>query len=137
MGLYGVYLGDQAEALNLRVRWTRLDGISAGPGSIVSNNMAYQNGRHGIIVGSATSVSGNNSYLNGETGIYANWGSSVTGNNVRGNGGGSGFGLFLQNDVTYSENMITNNSAGGVDGSGVNLGGNFCSGPGVISASCP
>ena len=46
------------------------------------------------------------------------------------------FGLRLLNDVGYRGNVITDNLMGTVS-LGVNLGANFCAGPGVVSATCP
>jgi parallel beta-helix repeat protein len=111
MGFYGVILGEQAEVSGLRVRWNRLDGINVSFGSTVSGNMAYQNG---------------------SCGIFADDGSTVSGNTVKSNG----CGLNLGATATYRENVITTNSAGGVNG-GVNRGDNYCAGTGVISSFCP
>ena len=110
MGYYGIWLGDQSEVTNVRVRWNRLDGISAEWGSTVSGNAAYGNDDDGISV------------VNGST---------VSGNTVRGN---TGYGLrFSGTESAYSENVISNNTAGTGDGSAVQLGQNACNG----NTTCP
>ena len=75
----------------------------------------------------------------GGNGITANEGSTVQRNTVRSNGTGpfGGYGLNLGSTAAYRENVITSNATGTVLGGGQNLGANFCSGPGVGSASCP
>jgi hypothetical protein len=51
---------------------------------------------------------------------------------VRSNGG---CGLKLTFDGPYRENVITQNATGTVSG-GVNRGDNYCTGTGIVSASC-
>ncbi len=150
MGLYGVILGEQGEFSGLRLRWNRIDGISAGSGSTVSGNLAYENGRHGIFANPGSTVVGNTAFNNGDDGISVQVGSTVSGNTAFGNGGdgisafaGStvqqnavrenrDYGLNLNPTAAYRENVITGNSTGTVLG-GLNLGDNSCNG----AAICP
>lgn len=128
MGNLGVYLGDQAEILGLRVRWNRLDGIRVGGGSIVSGCTVYQNGDRGIVADAGSTLSGNTVYQNGSHGIAAFSGSTVQHNTARQNGG---FGLALSSSSAYRENVISNNTTGAA--TGVDAGGNVCNG----STTCP
>ncbi len=158
MGANGVLLGDQAEVTNLRVRWNRLDGISVATGSTVSGNTARSNGSNGIQSGFGSTVSGNTAYDNGNDGISATAGSgsTVSGNTARANGGDGiqcGFGcllrgntvslnglsgLELSSDSAYSDNVVSANGAGVTGaGSANSRGGNYCAGPGTVSANCP
>lgn len=144
MGLNGLNLiGNQATVKNMRVRWNRVDGIVVGRGSLVSENTLYANGHYGIFsdhgttlihntargnssdgihVGTASTVVSNTSYSNGGDGIRTLSGCLVEHNSVRGN---TGFGLNLNVTAGYSDNVITGNVGGTVNG-GFNLGGNFC-----------
>ena len=131
MGYNGVYLGEQAEVTNLRVRWNRFRGIYAYSGSTVSGNTAYTNGGDGIYAYAGSTVSGNTASYNGADGIYASYGSTVSGNTVRGN---TGYGLnFGGSQSAYSENVISSNTAGTVNGTAVQLGQNACNG----NTTCP
>jgi hypothetical protein len=129
MGSRGVFLGDQAEITNLRVRWNGLDGINTSTGSTVTGNTVFQNGRHGINVFNGATVSGNNATANIGDGIQANAGCLVQRNIMRSN---DGFGLSLGSDSAYRENVINNNTPGTVTG-GVNMLANSCNG----TATCP
>ena len=154
MGAWGVFLGDQAEVRNLRVRWNRTAGIYAVSG-LISGNSAQQNGESGIATEYAASVSGNSAYGNGVYGITAGIGSVVS-NNTAADNGSSGirvsFGSIVQGNTVYSndgfglgftgignksgyrENVISDNAAGTVSGtSAVNLGDNACNG----TTTCP
>ncbi|MBK7951061.1 MAG: right-handed parallel beta-helix repeat-containing protein [Deltaproteobacteria bacterium] len=152
MGAYGVIAGIQGEVTHLRVRSNRVDGIFAGSGSTVLHNTAYANGLRGISTVNGTTVFGNTTYLNGTGGISTGTGSAISGNTAFENGGdgifsgvgstitgntvrsNKGFGLNLGVQCGYRENVITNNTAGTVSGTGlVNLGNNACNG----SATCP
>lgn len=124
MGLHGVDVGAQAEVTALRVRWNRLDGISASQGSKVSGCTAYRNGRDGIVAGDGSVVSGSAVFWNGHSGIKSSGGSVVRDNSVSFN---SWFGLELGTDDGYHGNVISNNTTGTVSG-GVNLGENACNG---------
>jgi parallel beta-helix repeat protein len=107
------------------------DGIYAEAGSMVSGNAAYGNGDDGIHTSSGSTVSGNAAYGNDDDGISVVSGSTVSGNTVRGN---TGYGLkFSGIDSAYSENVISNNTAGTVDGSAVEFGQNACNG----NTTCP
>ena len=135
MGNYGVFLGDQAEVTNLRVRSNRLIGIFVGIGSTVSGNTAHNNGNTGILTSSGSIVSSNTAHNNGGNGIFATSGSTIQRNTVRGN---AFSGLLIGGDATYRENTITANTLGPVTGAtAVNKGDNYCSGPGTVSAFCP
>ena len=150
MGAYGVLLGDQAGVTGLRVRWSRVDGILVNAGSIVSGNIAYQNGSDGIVATGGSAVSGNTVYQNGALGISASFGSTVSGNTVYRNDGdgistssgtivqrnvvrlNGGYGLNLGSQSAYLENVITGNTTGTVNG-GVNMSSNSCNG----TTTCP
>ena len=86
MGQNGVSLGEQAEIVNLRVRWNGNDGISTGSGSTVSGNTAYENGRDGIRAGNGSTVSASTVYLNRGNGIFGNSASTISGNTAYQNG---------------------------------------------------
>jgi hypothetical protein len=50
----------------------------------------------------------------------------------------SGYGLRITaGDSTYGDNVIVQNEDGGVTGTWVNLGGNYCAGTGVGLSTCP
>ena len=123
MGEWGAFLnGQQAEAIGLRVRWNRIDGIHTGEGATIRGNLAYGNGADGIIANPGSTVTGNTSNSNGSDGIVALSGCLVQGNTVRSN---KGYGLFLSSDAAYRENVITDNTIGTVF-FGFNMGSNFC-----------
>lgn len=106
-------------------------GISASLGSTVAGNTAYDNAGAGIDVGAGSTVSSNAAYSNSGDGISTGSAVLVTGNNVRFN---TGFGLNLGIQSGYRENVVSNNTAGTVNGTSlVNLGNNACNG----SATCP
>lgn len=104
-------------------------GIFAGEGSTVSGNVAYQNRDQGIFAFSGSIVSGNSAYLNGGDGIATELGVNVQGNTARSN---SGYGLNLGSQSAYRENVVTDNTAGTVNG-GVNMLSNSCNG----TTTCP
>jgi parallel beta-helix repeat protein len=152
MGWYGVGLGPQAKITNLRVRWNRHRAIYARYGSIISGNVAFENGDNGIFAYPGCTVSGNTVYKNTLVGIYAGHGSTISGNTAYNNGhhgfsvnrgstvsgntarSNTGYGLqFLDTDSAYSENVISNNTAGTVIGTAVQLGQNACNG----NTTCP
>lgn len=134
MGSFGVFLGDRAKILALRVRWNRLTGIVAGDDSTVSGNTANDNGGDGLFANSDSTVSGNTAKNNGGNGILVGSGATVQRNTVLLNGG---YGLNFIGNGEYRENVIASNKTGTVIGIGVNLGDNYCIGTGVVSASCP
>lgn len=107
-------------------------GIGVAVGATVVNNTVHSNASDGIFVNSGSTVSGNTAYLNGGDGIEAfGSASTVSGNTARSN---TGFGLELGSQSGYRENVISNNTAGTVNGAlAVNLGNNACNG----SATCP
>lgn len=107
------------------------EGIFLSVGSISSGNMANANELFGITVGAGSTASGNTANGNGQSGIRSDLGSTISGNTVLGN---AGFGLSLGPQSGYRENVISSNTGGTVDGTGlVNLGSNACNG----SATCP
>jgi len=158
MGAYGVLVGPFAVVTNLYVHSNRLDGIfilegsaassnlvslnggvgiagtgiHGSRGSTVSGNTVYFNALGGISTSTGSTVSNNTVYANTGDGIFAETGSAISGNTVHSN---SGAGLSLGADASYRDNTVTGNGAGIV--LGVNRGGNYCSGIGVVSADCP
>jgi parallel beta-helix repeat protein len=150
--LDGVFVGTSSTVSGNKARSNGDTGISAGSGSTVSGNTAYDSGDEGIQVdtgsmvsgnaaringgdgiqgSSGSTVSGNAAYDNGADGIQVHNGSTVSGNTVRGN---TGYGLnFTGSDAAYSENVISNNTAGTINGSAVQLGQNACDG----NTTCP
>lgn len=147
----GANLSSQSEALNLRVRWNRSQGIEVGRGSTISGNTAYQNGLNGVNAGYDATIMGNTARGNGNNGITAGSGATIMGNTARENGkhgitsgeGGTvndntlfanaeyGFHSFSPTPA-YRNNTINNNVGGTVLG-GINLGGNSCNG----TVTCP
>jgi len=111
MGFYGVLLGDQGEAMNLRVRWNSF-GIQTGLGSTVSGSTVYQNQRDGIRAASS-SVSGNAVYLNGDAGILGFVGSTISSNTVRAN---EAEGISAGNGSVVAGNSVFNNGLEGIEG---------------------
>jgi hypothetical protein len=114
------------------------DGISAAEGSSVSGNVVGDNGGDGISAGIGLLISGNIAHQNRGDGIVAYWSSFVSGNTLIEN---SGYGLHAYHGSLYRENIMVDNPAGGVAGSGenigVNLGGNYCAGDNVTLSTCP
>jgi len=107
------------------------DGITAVTPGTVLGNMAYGNGADGINAGTGSTVSDNTTYLNGDNGIEVGNGSTVSGNTVRIN---TGYGIdFNGSESAYSGNVISNNTAGTVSGTAVQLGQNACNG----NTTCP
>ncbi|MFP8878060.1 MAG: right-handed parallel beta-helix repeat-containing protein [Myxococcota bacterium] len=152
MGYWGVVLQEQAEVTNLRLRWNRNTGIHASMGSKISGNTVYQNGAYGIVAGDGSTVSGNTAFNNGNHGISAKISSMVSGNTAYSNGGdgielrtgstvsgntiygNTGYGInFTFYSGAYSGNVISNNTAGTVNGTAVEFGQNVCNG----STTCP
>ena len=151
MGRYGLRLGPQAEVVNVRARWNRVDGIFVGVGSSVSRSVAYQNGDDGIEARAGSLVFDNSTWLNDNDGIVGVLGSNVfdnssaenaddgisagdgvlvRANTVRENGD---FGLTLGVGAAYRENVVDSASGGGTVAGGVNAGANACDG----STTCP
>lgn len=121
MGQYGVLLGEQAEVLNLRVRWNRSIGIFATSGSTLSGNTAYQNGQ-GITGGSGSTLSGNTAYQNGTFGISAGDGATLSVNTAFQNGG---IGVSGAAGSTVSGNTAYQNGGDGISaGLGSTVSGN-------------
>jgi len=132
MGRYGVYLGQQAEVSNLRVRWNRLNGIHVSAGSTVSTNTSYQNGGAGIYAANSvisknsvfenggqgisafglSTISSNTAILNGDDGIASGDGSTITGNSASKN---AGTGIHAENGCTVSNNTAYGNGNWGLD----------------------
>jgi hypothetical protein len=133
---------------------SRLGPAAQFSGLVVTNGSIVGMGAHGVEAASHAEIRGINSVANGADGIFVGSGSIVANNRVSSNVGAgisasnggmiSGnvmisneVGLSIGPDGTYRENAITANVAGAVTGGGVNLGGNYCAGPNVISATCP
>lgn len=154
MGQYGVRIGSNCHAKNLRLRWNRRGGLVGDSGNVVESNTAYRNGDDGIYLGAGSVVSGNAVWGNGFDGIFVSQGSVVSDNSVYDNGfdgiqssGGSliqgnavlrngGYGLALFPTDTYRDNAITTRDPFSVFTtvvSGVNAGGNSCNG----NTACP
>ena len=120
------------------------DGITARDGSTLSGNTASQNGGDGIkgggtrctIIGNAALDNGDATNPTTDDGIQCGGGCIVRGNTVRAN---AGYGLNLDADSAYSDNVVTANATGTVTGAGIgdSRGGNYCSGTGTASALCP
>jgi hypothetical protein len=130
--------------------------------SSVRHNIASRNGSIGIVATSGASLLANDASNNRGDGILVSLGgATLDGNVTNGNvslgspsdedgvqcgsdcvvrnhtaNGNDGFGLNLTAGSTYAGSVATGNSRGGV-AAGANLGGNYCAGPGVTSASCP
>jgi len=110
-----------------------MSGISCGDGCTVTQNTVSESGGSGIFVGLGATVSGNTAFNNDGDGITATDESNVSGNTASNNGE---LGLDLTGLVSYRENVMVGNTTGGVS-SGINRGGNYCSGTGVTSFTCP
>ncbi|MEZ4282892.1 MAG: right-handed parallel beta-helix repeat-containing protein [Myxococcota bacterium] len=111
MGVTGVFLGNQAEVRNLRIRWNRLNGIGAGVSSIVSDNTVHQNGSDGIVANHGSSVASNVVYQNGGRGILASTGATVSHNTAYSNGT---VGISANAGSTVFGNTAYNNGADGI-----------------------
>lgn len=122
MGGYGVQLGAQAEVTNLRVRWNRLDGISAVEGASISGNTAYGNGSGGIAVTFSSTVLENAVFQNGSSGISVDLGSTVSGNTASANGNA---GILATIGATIAGNSMYLNGGDGIStGDGATVSGN-------------
>lgn len=158
-GKYGIQLGDGSTVSGSNTFQNGEDGIVTGSGATVAGNTTSKNGSNGISTASGATIEGNTAYRNGGYGIDGFQGTTVIGNTVSQNGGygihvwdGSSVqkntirangsaGLWIA-DGTYRENTITDNVSdavlsGYVLSPSINLGNNFCRGPGVGSAACP
>jgi len=111
MGKFGVYLGDQAQVSNLRVRWNRLNGIHVSGGSTIFANTSYQNGGDGIATGSST-ISDNTVHGNGGQGISGGALSTISNNSANQNGGD---GIASSDGSTITGNSASNNTGDGID----------------------
>ncbi len=132
MGRDGVFLGNQAEVTDLRLRWNGSRGIDARLAATISRNTVYQNGAFGIIVGgnctvsgnttyqnvligiavgNGCTVSGNTTYLNGDHGIFAVVGSTVSGNTAYQNGDD---GIQAGTDCLVQRNIVRGNGSFGL-----------------------
>lgn len=135
-GGYGIQVSSGSTVSGNTAFWNGSIGISAGVASTISGNTAYLNGSDGISPNSGSTVSGNTAYSNAGDGIQCTFGCIVKGNTARAN---NGFGINLSTDSAYSDNVVTGNTTGTVTGagSGNGRGGNYCAGPGTVSANCP
>ena len=154
MSRHGVSAGIDSRIEDVRARWNAGFGITALSGSHILRCQAIENGAAGIAGDTASVVSDNASIGNGSYGITVSAGSVVSNNALRSNKGAgisatigtlvsgnsvaqnSGVGLELFATTLYRGNAIVSNSGGPVTG-GFNGGGNFCSGAGTGSATCP
>lgn len=113
-------------------------GLAVGVASLVEGNVIADNSGSGIS-GFESLVRDNTVYGNSPpglptAGIFCVSGCNIQRNTVRGNGGDG----LNASDSAYGQNVITDNDGGPVSGTGAqNLGGNYCAGPGVVSATCP
>ena len=132
MGNMGVYLGEQSEVINLRVRWNRIAGmdlgiistisgvvafqnggvgISGSLGSAISSSTAYQNGTDGIVSNSGSTVSDSTAYDNGDDGFDVSIGSTIRGNAAYSNGGN---GIEATTACLVSDNSTYSNGLDGI-----------------------
>ncbi len=111
-GTYGVWLGDQAEVVGLRLRHNRGGGISVNSGSTVSGNTVYQNGGNGIYAQSGSIVSGNAVNQSGANGIAAGFAGVIADNVVRFN---AVDGINAGDGSTVSGNTAASNSGDGIE----------------------
>ena len=122
------------------VNKNRANGIFASGGSaLISGNTAHDNFATGISASGGTVID-NHAGSNGLHGISVGSDSTVQRNVMRDNGQGAsgGYGLKVTTgDSTYGDNLIVGNADGGVNGTWINLGGNYCAGPSVVLSSCP
>jgi hypothetical protein len=123
MGNFGVLLFEQAEMLNLRVRWNAGHGVNLANGSIAKDSSSLENGLNGFGMGGGATIARCVAYKNGGVGIGAGDGSNVIDNTVQENGG---TGLSLSPGVRYWGNVLRNN--GGTVSNGVDAGSNVCNG---------
>jgi hypothetical protein len=152
MGRFGVLVGGASRISNLQVIGNRFGGIRtlAGGllGSVVSGNSIESNGGAGIdSLGTGDLISDNTLWFNSGTGIFAG-GACVVRNNAVTNSASDGisaangclvisntvrdsvgFGLRLDENAGYRDNVLTNNKGEGdnpqVQG-GISLGSNVC-----------
>lgn len=96
--------------------------LGTGDGCKIIGNAVFDNGWKGIETGTACTVSDNTAKNNANHGIGAGPGSAVIDNTVNGNGG---YGLALTGNVGYKGNVITGN-AHTVSGTGISMGDNVC-----------
>ncbi len=139
-GLVGVVARGGSVVTNNAVSRNGTDGIGDGAnllnhvGVLASGNSVYQNGVDGLVlVDEGSSITGNTVYDNGQHGILAGDGAMVNGNTMVSN---ANFGLsnFGSGAVTFTDNVMSGNSANVESGSGMfDRGGNSCGG----TATCP
>ena len=130
-GEYGMYLrGTGYLVKDCTAGENGSTGISAGNGSTVTGNTAYNNGHsatssvYGIRAGYGSTVTGNTAYNNGNGatgsyvyGIYAYAGSTVTGNTARDNGTSATsyvYGISAGTGSTVTGNTARNNADYGI-----------------------
>lgn len=158
----GIFIGAGSMVTENVVYENGATGIrTLGGGVTISKNVSYENAALGILAAGTSMIMHNLTYRNDATGIQTATGSAVLDNTSQGNGANSGatdahgircalgcsvrgnsvaanrgFGLSLDSNSAYRENVVTSNFTGTVD-SGINLGDNYCTGTGASSASCP
>ena len=134
-GRHGVFGGEGITIVDNTSFTNGQDGIQAGDGSTIAGNAVNRNGDDGIVGAGGMTIVDNTSFANGGDGILAFLGSNIQRNSARLN---QGVGLRLLNSsVAYGGNVFHGNLTGAVEGSGQNLGGNFCAGLNVIDSTCP
>ena len=139
-GKMGIYAGSGSTVSGNTTYENGNIGMAVDAGSTISGNTASQNEGDGILSAGGNTIVGNTAFSNGDAttddGIECQYSCTVRGNTVRSN---SGHGLNLGPDCAYSDNVVSQNTAGAVTGPGSanSRGGNYCSGTGTVSASCP
>ena len=146
----GLYLGNAAFVMSNITYQNNGHGIIAFNGSKIIDNISSQNSGYGIWTGVGSTITSNTSYNNGQDGIFGSYGTTITGNSSTTNvgsgifghnscliqqntvSGNASYGLALSPEAAYRENVITDNTAGTVNG-GFNMGNNFCN----TNSVCP
>ena len=146
----GIHTTTSSQVLRCTAMYNGNDGIHAGGASgIVKHSIATGNG--GIGIAAFSGVVSENVSRDNDIGIYAP-GSHVERNKVMSNAGdgidvhagysrvtnnvislNGGYGIRLNHTASYSDNHLSVNTAGTIDGVGVNAGGNVCN----SSLTCP
>ena len=111
-GSTGIFLGEQAEVTNVRVRWSGAGGIRTSSSSLITGNAVFENSGDGILVGVGSTVTSNSAYHNSLDGIETNSGSTISNNSASFNGGS---GIDTLSASTVSGNTAYNNTSNGID----------------------
>lgn len=142
MGGDGIACGARCTVVGVRALENGADGIHVSARtSLIMNNLVHRNGDDGI--DALGVIRGNSSEHNMDHGIFSQPGSSVIGNAANLNGGDGvrcascllldntifnnvGFGATLSLGAAYGRNMIYENDAGAISGSGLQVDTNLC-----------